>query len=433
MNQALPNDYSALYGTAHDGAIPPLDATRRDLLALAARGAPIGEALNAVVRAVAQVRTQETRAAIFIFDPAGAQLRFAASANLDAGYTSKIDYFPVAAHQPSCGKAAFTGEDEIVGDVAKDPAWAPYLAVAQEHGIAACWSFLLKSPGGRVLGSFALYHRTPSLPNPADFEEVRYFVNIASLMLDRHIEAEQRRAEQEARETALQVASRHKDVFIATLAHELRNPLSAMAYCLALLDLGTGSPDTRARALGSAQRQVGHMRHLIEDLLDTSRLDRGALRLQRVDMALAAALDLAVETVTPMLGDKRQHLTVTLPATPIMLYADASRVTQMVCNILGNAGKYSGIGGQITLRVDVEDAYAVIRVRDDGIGIAPDKLASVFTIFEQLGDVHDPANTGLGIGLNLVRNLAGLHGGSVEAASAGIGMGSEFILRLPTS
>jgi GAF domain-containing protein len=154
-----------------------LSDAHRDLLELTARGAPLGDALNAAVRAVAQVRSTETRAAIFVFDPESVKLRFGAAEGLAEGYTSKIDNFPVGPDQPSCGRAAFIGHDVIVGDVGNDPAWAPYRELAEEHGIRACWSFLLKGPQDKVLGTFALYHRIPCEPDSTDYEEDRYFAN----------------------------------------------------------------------------------------------------------------------------------------------------------------------------------------------------------------------------------------------------------------
>lgn len=419
--------HSALAQWAQQGG-PVLDQTRRDLLELAAAGAPIGDALNAVVRAVARVRKQETRAAIFILDPEGAKLRFSAALGLAEGYTSLIDHFPLGPRQPSCGKAAYIGEDVIVGDVATDAAWAPLLALAQEHGIRACWSFLLKGPQGRILGTFALYHRVPCVPDLADLEEVRYFVNIASLMIDRHVSAQTHQGEQEAYQQRLQAANHAKDVFIATLAHELRTPIAAIGNGLELLQLRGDQSAMRDRVVGSAQRQLAQMQRLVEDLLDVSRLERGELLLRRADMALGAALALAVEGATPMVDGKGQHLSVSMPAEHVLLHADCARVSQMVGNLLGNASKFTAPGGAIFLHAALEQGTVVVRVRDTGIGIAAAHLASVFEIFSQ---VDGPHAGGLGIGLNLVRQLAEMHGGSISVHSDGPGAGAEFVLRLP--
>lgn len=165
-----------------------LNAEQREILELAARSAPLADALNATVRAVVQLRGPETRAGIFIFEPTGLLLKVGAAAGLEQAYTTKIDNIAIGANQPSCGKAAFVGTDIIVGDVAKDAGWAPYLALAEEFDIRACWSFLLKGARGQVLGTLALYHHIPCEPAGADYEQVRYFAKIASYVIERHIE-----------------------------------------------------------------------------------------------------------------------------------------------------------------------------------------------------------------------------------------------------
>lgn len=412
---------------------PPLSDAHRDLLELTARGAPLGEALNAAVRAVAQVRTTETRAAIFIFDPEGVKLRFAAAEGLADGYTSKIDNFPVGPDQPSCGKAAYTGHDVIVGDVGTDLAWAPYRELAEEHGIRACWSFLLKGSQDKVLGTFALYHRVPCEPDATDYEQVRYFANIASLIIERHLDADSRKRDQEATEAYLRASNRHKDAFLATLAHELRNPLGAIKHALTIMRVAGDEAVTRGRALQAAERQLKHMEWLIEDLLDANRITRGDLSLRRQQIELKPALDLACETVMPLCRGKEQTLTITMPAWPVYLDADPVRVAQMVTNLLNNANKFTSQGGGICLEVGVHGEEVFIRVRDEGVGIAPDNLERVFDMFAQVGEGPNGTNRGLGIGLALVRSLATMHGGSVEAHSDGIGHGSEFVLRLPLS
>jgi signal transduction histidine kinase len=401
------------------------------LLALAVSGASVHKVLNAVVRATAQVRTQETRAAIFIFDPDTVKLRFAAAEGLSEGYTGKIDNFPVGPGQPSCGKAAYVGDDVIVGDVATDAAWAPFRELADEHGIRACWSFLLKGSKGQVLGTFALYHRAPCEPARADYEEVRYFANIASLVIEKHVDAETRRREQAATEESLRTANRQKDAFFATLAHELRNPLGAITNNLAIIERAGDQAEVRERALQRADRQLKQMQGLIEDLLDANRIERGGAALNTEDMALQPAVEFACETAQPQYERKAQTLQTSLPPHALRLRADPVRVRQMLANLLDNASKFTAQGGSVVLSAEAEGDEAVIRVRDNGIGIASDHLASVFTMFAQLEGAYKGANRGLGIGLALVRNLAQMHDGSITAHSDGIGKGSEFILRLP--
>lgn len=396
----------------------------RDLVDLTARGAPVGEAPNAAVRAVAKVRRTETRAAIFIF---------VAAEGLSEGYTSIIDNSPVGPGQPSCGRAAYIGDKFIVDDVATDPYWAPFRELADEHRIRACWSFLLKGTEDRTLGTFALYHRVPCEPDATDYEEVRYFANIASLIIERHLKAESRKRAQEAIEANLRESNRHKDAFLATLAHELRNPMGAIKNALGIMHVAGNQAATRERALTPAERQLKHMEWLVEDLLVANRITRGALTLRRETMPLQPALDLAAETVMPLCVAKDQSLTITMPAEPISLHADPVRVTQMITNLLNNAHKFTGRGGRIFLNVEVQGEEVHVQVRDEGVGIAADKLAQIFEMFAQVNEGPDGANAGLGIGLTLVRSLAAMLGGSVDAASGGLGMGATFCLRLPVS
>lgn len=229
----------------------------------------------------------------------------------------------------------------------------------------------------------------------------------------------------------LRAANRQQDAFLATLSHELRNPMGAIVNCLALLRLAGDTAAAREHALERAHRQVAHMERLIEDLLDTNRLTRGELTLRRLSMELQPTLDLAVETAAPLFDHKGQTPSLYLPAHPVPLYADPVRVAQMVTNLLNNASKCTGVGGRIVLAVAIAGETVEICVRDDGIGIAPQHLNSIFTMFSQIHSVREAANDGLGIGLNLVQNLAQLHGGSIEARSEGEGMGAEFVLRLP--
>ena len=403
----------------------------RAILELAARGAPVRETLNAVVRAARDLRGPECRAAVFIFDPESALLRFAAATGLEEGYTCAIDGFPIGANQPSCGKAAFTGLDVIVRDVATDAQWAPLRALAEQYGIRACWSFLLKDADGKVLGTFALYHADPCEPNARDYREVGYFANIAALLIGRHASEQRDTAAQQSVEHSLRDANRHKDEFLATLAHELRNPLSAIKNALSVAQLARDQSVPRERALEAMARQLTQMEWLIEDLIDANRIARGEMKLQLKLVELKPALELAVETVMPQCRRDQQVLTVSMPVVAIELEADPTRLAQMVTNLLNNASKFTDKGGTIEIRAALEDGDVVISVRDNGIGIAHEKLEQIFDMFVQADHAGVRAAKGMGIGLSLVRNLAQMHGGSIRASSAGLGHGSEFVLRIP--
>ncbi|MDB5751386.1 MAG: putative histidine kinase, hybrid [Ramlibacter sp.] len=228
---------------------------------------------------------------------------------------------------------------------------------------------------------------------------------------------------------ALQDADRRKDDFLATLAHELRNPLAPIRQ--AALVARNDAP-RQAWALGVIERQVGHMALLLDDLLDVSRISRGKLELRLRRVELREVVDAAVETVRPLLQAKRHQLHVRLPPGAAPLLVDPVRLAQVVSNLLSNAGKYTDAGGRIELEAGMADGVLTLRVRDNGIGLSAQDRPEIFEMFSQVASAIDRSENGLGIGLALTRGLVQLHGGRIDAASDGPGKGSEFIVTLPT-
>jgi PAS domain S-box-containing protein len=229
----------------------------------------------------------------------------------------------------------------------------------------------------------------------------------------------------------LQDADRRKDEFLATLAHELRNPLAPIRNAVELLRRSNGDDDVREQARGMLGRQLDQMVHLIDDLLDMSRISQGKIQLRKERMDLAAAFRSAQEAVQPLLESRAHHLTVTLPKDTIYLDADPTRLAQVISNLLNNAAKYTETGGHIWLTALEQRGEVVVSVRDTGVGIAPENLPHIFEMFSQVTPALERSQGGLGIGLSLVRGLVELHDGRVEAHSAGIGRGCEFVVRLP--
>jgi PAS domain S-box-containing protein len=250
---------------------------------------------------------------------------------------------------------------------------------------------------------------------------------------------EQKRAEDALRRVAadLSAADHRKSEFLATLAHELRNPLAPIRTGLDLLRLPRYEPAAKARVMEMMDRQLGHLIHLVDDLLDVARITRGKIELKKAPVALAELVAMAVESNQALVDAGRHTLEVHVPEEAILLDADSTRVVQVLSNLLNNAAKYTPAGGRIVLSAWREDSVgggspqAVVAVRDSGVGIAAEALASVFDMFTQVRGHRDLAQGGLGIGLSLVRRLAELHGGSVSAASEGKGLGSTFTMRLP--
>jgi PAS domain S-box-containing protein len=234
-------------------------------------------------------------------------------------------------------------------------------------------------------------------------------------------------------EEALKEADRRKDEFLATLAHELRNPLAPLRNALELLRRAEDDGALIERARSIMERQVGLMVRLVDDLLDVSRISRGRLQLRKERVELAAVVQSAVETARPLIEMSAHELIVTLPPEPISLNADSTRLAQVFSNLLNNAAKYTERGGHIWLTAERSGGQAVISVRDTGIGIAAEHLSQVFEMFSQVEPALERSEGGLGIGLALVRGLVELHGGAIEAHSRGPGLGSEFIVRLPVA
>jgi signal transduction histidine kinase len=230
---------------------------------------------------------------------------------------------------------------------------------------------------------------------------------------------------------ALREADRRKSEFLATLAHELRNPLAPIRNGLELMRVGAGKPEVMNRVRTMMERQVGHMVHLINDLLDIARISSGKVVLQLSRTDLQAVVASAVETSLPLIEGAGHELVFDLPPGPVPLDVDTVRMSQVLSNLLSNAAKYTPQKGKITISAATGEGMAAIRVADTGIGIPAESLGTVFEMFTQAPHSIGNARGGLGIGLSLVRHLVTLHGGSVTASSAGLGQGSTFTVCLP--
>jgi signal transduction histidine kinase len=230
---------------------------------------------------------------------------------------------------------------------------------------------------------------------------------------------------------ALQEADHRKDEFVATLAHELRNPLAPIRQA-AMVAKSDKADDARKRwAMDIIERQVSHMALLLDDLLDVSRISRGKLDLRRATVELRDVVQAAIETARPAIDAKEHHLQLTLPADPVSLVADRLRLAQVLANLLSNAAKYTDKGGRIELLAGLEEGELVLRVRDNGIGLALESQRIIFEMFSQVSSALERSEGGLGIGLALSRGLVALHGGRLEVFSAGLGQGAEFRVMLP--
>jgi signal transduction histidine kinase/ActR/RegA family two-component response regulator len=338
-----------------------------------------------------------------------------------------------------CGAVVRDRRPAVVFDVQHST--DPRTALIRALGITAyvCHPLLAH---GRLIGTLSFGTRARTRFDAEEIELMRSVCDHVAVAIDRA----ELLAELEHRARQLAEADRRKDEFLATLGHELRNPLAPLRNALHLLRLPETDNPTAGRARAMMERQVGQLTRLVDDLLDVSRIVRGKVRLHREVVEVGTVVRRAVEAVRPAIDHAGHALVVALSSEPMRLKADPARLEQVLTNLLTNAAKYTERGGRIGLTVeqvpsapiplplgerDRSEGEVVIRVRDTGIGMGPELLPRVFDLFTQAERSLDRAQGGLGIGLALVRSLVEMHGGSVSAHSDGPGQGSEFVVRLP--
>jgi PAS domain S-box-containing protein len=258
------------------------------------------------------------------------------------------------------------------------------------------------------------------------FSEKNLLVRVRNLIL-----TQQAREQVDGLREAAESANRAKDEFLAMLGHELRNPLSPILTALELMKLQGPEKSEWARTI--IERQVNHLTRLVDDLLDVSRITRGKVELRTEVVEMAAVVAKAIEMASPLIEQRAHTLTVDMPGLGLCVNGDPMRLSQVISNLLMNAAKYTPPGGHITVRAEPVDGEVVLRVRDTGLGIAPEVLPHIFDLFVQERQGIDRPQGGLGLGLTIVRNLVEQHGGSVQAWSEGLGCGSELVVRLPRS
>jgi signal transduction histidine kinase len=275
-------------------------------------------------------------------------------------------------------------------------------------------------------------HSTLQAEKTRELTELNAILKRANSELEEANRALQKEIAERGRiEQALKEADRHKDEFLAMLAHELRNPLAPIRNAVQIMRTKALPDPQLAWTRDVIDRQLGHLTRLVDDLLDVSRITRGKINVACEPLSLETLVARALETVSPLIAEKSHDLKVDLPADKLTVEGDLTRLTQVIGNILANAVKYTDPHGQILLRVREDGPFVEIRVRDNGIGIPPELLPRVFDLFTQVDHATERAPGGLGIGLALVRNLVEMHGGTVTAHSEGGNRGSEFVVRLP--
>jgi signal transduction histidine kinase/ActR/RegA family two-component response regulator len=287
---------------------------------------------------------------------------------------------------------------------------------------------------GRWVANLWVAHHEPRQWTDHDVELLSGVAERVWLVLEKARAVEEQRAALQAlaeREAALREADRRKNEFLATLAHELRNPLAPVVTALELIKVARGDLEMIERCRVMMDRQLGHTVRLVDDLLDVSRLSRDSIELRRERIDLESVVESAMEAVRPLAEETGHEIEIELPSEPVRLDADPVRLSQVLTNLLTNACKYTPPGGRITLGAQRRGAAVEVRVTDTGIGMPPELIPSAFEIFSQLNRPVAPVPGGLGIGLSLVKSLVEKHGGTISAHSEGPGHGTEFVVTLP--
>lgn len=324
----------------------------------------------------------------------------------------------------SCGMALRTGRRCVVPDVERCEfmAGSDDLERFRATGILALQTTPLFSRSGALLGMISTHWRQRHAPSESDFRSLDVLARQAADLIERM-----------RSEEALREANRHKDEFLATLAHELRNPIAPLRNALQVLKLKSNRNEHAPESVRMMERQIDYIVRLVDDLLDVSRLTRGLVALHKERVNLTSVLTEAAEAIRPTCESMGHRFTVSIPPEPLWLDGDRTRLAEVLHNLLQNACKFTGRGGCIYLHACREGDEAVVRVKDNGVGLEPEQLPRVFEMFMQVDTSLARSGGGLGIGLTLVRNLVAMHGGTVAAESAGIGRGSEFVVRFPVS
>jgi PAS domain S-box-containing protein len=353
-----------------------------------------------------------------LWDEQKGVLQISASVGLSEESLCALDRVPTAGS--ARGKCFERRQRVIIEDIEAEPVSADFREAAHQIGVRAVHCTPLITRSGKIIGVLSTHFRRAHRPPDRK-------MRLADLYARQAVDfIENARLYQQLRD-----ADRAKNEFLAVLAHELRNPLAPIRSAAEVVRLSAGRTAEAVSALEIIDRQINQMTRLVDDLLDIARITENKLALRKQRIVLEDVLRSAAEASRPMIDANRLELEVTLPPEPIALDGDLARLSQVISNLLNNAAKFTDAGGHVWLTAARQGSDAVVTVRDDGIGISPEMLPRVFEMFAQAESRANRPQAGLGIGLTLVKRLVELHGGSVRAASDGLGKGSEFIVRLP--
>jgi PAS domain S-box-containing protein len=402
-----------------------LAAGQRNVLEMIARGDPLAPVLAAITRLM-ESHASPMLCSILLLDRDGIHLRHGAAPSLPDEYNQAIDGLAIGPQVGSCGTAAYRGERVIVEDIATDPLWTDFREVALASGLRACWSTPIRGRDGKVLGTFAMYHREPRRPSGGDESLVATLTYLAGIAIARHL-AEEDRAELE----------RQREGFLAAAAHDLKTPLTSIRGTVQLLQrqmsrLEMDGTQRVGQSLASVESATKKAASLIDELLDVARMDAaGALQ---ITCKATDLVELTGRVVAELRLASRQHRVQLEADMPSLTGSwDAGRLDRAIGNLVGNAIKYSPNGGEVRLRIRQEDVegqpWAVLSVQDSGLGIRKEDRERIFERFQRGSNVREHI-AGSGIGLSYVREIVKQQGGTISVDSVE-GQGSTFTMRLP--
>lgn len=327
----------------------------------------------------------------------------------------------------TCAVAMRNGKRFMSADIAtcEFVVGTPDHAMFERAGVVAAQSTPLFSRRGNLLGMISTQWTHNHTPSDRDLNLLDILARQAADLIERKI-AEDALQQSQA---ALIAEDRRKDEFLATLAHELRNPLSPITSALQILRMGP--QENQKEIFAMMDRQIGHVVRIIDDLLDVSRIRQGKIDLRKRRIVIQSAIRDAIEASSPLIASKEHQLVLHLSDEPIWVYADLTRIAQVIGNLINNAAKYTPRNGTVTISLTTDEDHAVCSVTDSGIGIPADMLPKIFELFAQVDNHLERSQGGLGIGLSLVKRLLEMHGGDIEVHSMGENRGSIFTLRLP--
>ncbi len=410
-------------------------ASERSILGLITTGAPLAIVLDSIALSVEARGERALRCSILLANPEQTLLRCAAAPSLPLEYAVRFDGLAIAQEGTPCGRAAFSAHQIICEDIGADLSWGEHRTHALAMGIAACYVTPILGSNGVVLGTLAMYYRTPYLPTLHEQAMARSASHLAGIVIERNrIDAQLKaslQAEKDARNDA-ETASRIKDDFLATLSHELRTPLNAILGWSRLMQTESFAPENIGKGLVIIERSARSQAQIIDDLLDMSAILSGKVRLQPEHFDIGGLARSTIDLMRPTAAAKQVDLRVRgLEEAATPFFGDAGRLQQVLVNLLGNAIKFTPSGGRVELEMASAPDHLRLSVHDSGVGIAPDFLPHVFDRFRQADASTTRRVGGLGLGLSISRQLIDLHGGWLGATSAGHGQGATFTLVLP--